>query len=202
MYVGIMIVIVDAYNVLKYSKHDIDVGYPEIATFLHDIRRRARRKKYRLIAVFDGGSSSHSTRTDHDGVEVVYAGSGRSADDIIEALCGKYRGHEVVLISADRALCHAATELGTLCVSPALYMSRVHERGDENHKQYVHASLKLHEQHDTPISPEEFRAMMEASTRAVQVKAVDEEGFALTRDRPSQRKKRSVTLRERMIEKL
>jgi predicted RNA-binding protein with PIN domain len=197
-----MIVIVDAYNVLKYSKHDREVGDIEIEIFLHAIGRRARLKKYQLIAVFDGGSSSYATRSNRNGIEVVYAGGGRSADDMIEMLCSKYRGHEVVLISADRTLCRAVTELGALCINPAVYLQRINELQVQNQEHQKPAIVKYSHSDSEPISPEEFHAMMEASALHAGVKAADKEDRVHRRIRPSQRKARSVKLLERVIEKL
>jgi len=196
-----MIVIVDAYNILKYVHGSDGVGEREKEDFLSVVRVRARMKQYNVIVVFDGGSSSYPLRYDDHGIEVMYAGNRQSADHAIEALCGTYRGREVVVVSADRMLCQAVKKLNAVCIEPPLYLHRIHESRRQKERGLVTA-LSYEDKDGKNISSEEFHAMMEKAAQQARVKAIDYEDVPSSRMRPSQKKSRSETILERIIEKL
>jgi hypothetical protein len=69
-----------------------------------------------VVAVLEGAARSGVEEGTADGVTVVHApGSG---DDTLIAVAADAAGQEVTLVSADRALCQRAEELGADVVGP------------------------------------------------------------------------------------
>jgi predicted RNA-binding protein with PIN domain len=114
-----MILIIDAYNVLKQVLPSVQIGDRERAKFIEELGRYARYRQHKIILVFDGGPYDRSTQERCAGIYVVYAGWLESADDYIKRYVQKHRELDLIVVSSDREVRSAADRLGIESV-PAL----------------------------------------------------------------------------------
>ena len=105
-----MIVLIDAYNILKQRVPGIQISEFDRKQFIKKLSFYAEQRGLALIVLFDGGSCSRPTRESHDVLTIIYSGYHESADDIIKRLLVQYQHYELLLVSSDRALCQYAGE--------------------------------------------------------------------------------------------
>lgn len=79
-----MIIIVDGYNVLRGVLDGREASEQARNQFLAQLGRYARRKKHKIILIFDGGSSPMPEKTEQHGINLVYSGYIDTADDLIK----------------------------------------------------------------------------------------------------------------------
>lgn len=101
---GVVIIIVDAYNVLKQGARDTWVSERERLEFIKQLGSYAKRRSHKLIIVFDGGSDDRPSREYMYGVYVVYSGLDENADAYIKRAIEKHHQSEMLLVSSDRDL--------------------------------------------------------------------------------------------------
>ncbi len=148
-----MIVLVDAYNVLKtmHSAHFIVPGTAD--RFVRRVYARAAAQGYRVEIVFDGGAGGQYTVDRRPQGTTIYTGSKQSADEMIYSLVEQYRPNEVVVVSADRALRSAVSRLGAKLIDPQVFWDRIHtwtaQTADTHH---TPAAVELIESGDTSVS--------------------------------------------------
>ncbi len=106
-----MIVLIDAYNLIKMALGKSQIKDTERTRFIADLGRYAKRKKLAIVAVFDGGSSTWASRESAQGITVIYAGIKQSADDYIKEYLSGNKGKDLLLISSDRELASYASQL-------------------------------------------------------------------------------------------
>jgi len=99
-----MIIVVDAYNVLKRETHSIIVSHQERVTFLSYISHYSKQKGHEMVVVFDGGESSWPSVNKQRHVTIVYSGIQRSADDYIRSYLAQNAHKDIVLVSSDNEL--------------------------------------------------------------------------------------------------
>ncbi len=97
-----MILVVDAYNVLKQVLPSVHVGERERLRFINELGRYARHRQHKIILVFDGGPYDRAFQERIAGVYVVYAGSHETADEYIKRYLNEHRELDLLLISSDR----------------------------------------------------------------------------------------------------
>lgn len=103
-----MKVIVDAYNVLYAMVKTDRVNENERKHFIGLLAAYAKRKKNKVIVVFDAGPFLFPSTEQQKGITVKYSGPNDSADDIIMRYIKKHQGQSMMLASSDRELCLAA----------------------------------------------------------------------------------------------
>lgn len=78
----------------------------------------------RVVVVFDGTQSQMSEEREKDGLQIIYADSGNSADHILEKLAAKYaRQHPMRVVSADGMVGETVMAFGADWMSPELLKS-------------------------------------------------------------------------------
>ena len=100
-----MVIIIDGYNLLRAM-------FPKVKGRLTKQRDQLvkslgiykSKKDHDITIVFDAGPFRHAVREVHEGVAVVFAGQGRSADDYIVDYVKKHKEKEKLLVSNDREL--------------------------------------------------------------------------------------------------
>lgn len=101
-----MKLIIDAYNILKQVNPNLYITEKERTQFVNRLIAYAHKKGIEIIVVFDGAPSDNHASSEHKGrVTVVYAGHATQADTFIQKYVSKYKAHELLLVSTDRALC-------------------------------------------------------------------------------------------------
>ena len=115
-----MIILVDAYNLLKTVLHVTFITDAQRAEFLQLFAKYARHKPSNsVVLVFDGGQDLYEVQDLYQRVTIVYAGSLQSADDAIKKRLYSLRSQEVLLVTCDRdirkyAAYHQIESLGSV----------------------------------------------------------------------------------------
>ena len=98
-----MIVIIDAYNVLKQLKKGI-ISQEERILFIKKVTTFTRNKQITMVIVFDGGDCTWPLIDKEQGLVVVYSGERLSADDYIRQYMKEHKNKESLLVTDDREL--------------------------------------------------------------------------------------------------
>lgn len=99
-----MILLIDAYNVLKQIVASDQVTAQEKTAFIATIGRYAKLKNVSIELVFDGGPYGLPDRVSVKNIVISHSGAQESADDVIKTLIHAYKGRDVLLVSTDREL--------------------------------------------------------------------------------------------------
>ncbi len=108
-----MILLIDAYNILKQISSSLFVTEQERISFIKKLEQYAQRKNHQIVVVFDGIQPDSSTRSTI--VTIIYSGH-KSADDIIKKLVTQFEPDNSLLISSDRAVCSFANNYDIACL--------------------------------------------------------------------------------------
>ncbi len=98
-----MIIIVDAYNVLKQIKQDI-INQFERNAFINKLKQYGRTKRHSIVVVFDGGQCTWPMIERNNPVTIVYSGDRLSADDYIRRYIKEHKNKELMLVTNDGEL--------------------------------------------------------------------------------------------------
>ena len=123
-----MIILVDAYNVLKRSV-STDISVRQREQFITLLGKYAHSKGHIVILVFDGGESSWPEIIKRDHAQVVYSGYKISADDYIHDYLERNKNKEIVLVSSDRVLCVWANQHEIASIDSDLFYRIVQQSG-------------------------------------------------------------------------
>jgi len=114
-----MILLIDAYNVLKQIVSSDQATAQEKTAFIATIVRYAQLKNMSIELVFDGGPYGLSDRVSVKNVVVSHSGAQESADDLIKSLIHAYKGRNLLLVSTDRELGRYASLHGVEAIDSA-----------------------------------------------------------------------------------
>lgn len=118
-----MIVLIDAYNVLKRQYSDREISEHIRNQFIARLRQYAQLKSHSIILVFDGGDSPWPSVNERGVVEIVYSGYNKSADDVIKNYLDENKQKDIVLVSSDTQLNRYAEGYSIVSVdADAFYM--------------------------------------------------------------------------------
>lgn len=102
-----MALVIDTYNLLHATMPPSLAGLDEMG--LCRLLARSEFAGQRMVMVCDGRPKPHAPAGTFDGVEVVYSGSDRTADDVIMELIERDTApRRLVVVSSDRAIQAAA----------------------------------------------------------------------------------------------
>lgn len=100
-----MIILIDAYNLLKTVLHTQFIQDAQRSNFLQLFEKYAQfRKANELVLVFDGGQDPYEVEQNYKHVTLFYSGFMQSADDIIKKKLKTYQAFDVLLVTSDREL--------------------------------------------------------------------------------------------------
>ncbi len=125
-----MIILIDAYNVLKAHVRGT-ISSTVIEEFLGQLTSYGRKKGHTLVTVFDGGSFNWPHQDKRKHVTTIYSGYQSTADDVIKKIVATSQNKDILLVSSDRALCLYAEEYQIPSINPEDFMPYVrmkHER--------------------------------------------------------------------------
>ncbi len=105
-----MVIIIDGYNLIKQTVHDRQIDEQERHRFIHLLSRYARRKKHKIVLVFDGGPQTWPSKEVIAGIKVIYSGVKKTADAVIMQYIEDYHTKELLLVSSDNELGHFASK--------------------------------------------------------------------------------------------
>lgn len=99
-----MFLIIDGYNVLKYTLGTTLINHAQRVTFINQLDAYAQKRPIRPVVVFDGGPSPFSSQESYGKVTILYAGSQHSADACIVEYSARNANKELLLVTSDRGL--------------------------------------------------------------------------------------------------
>lgn len=99
-----MIIVIDAYNVLKQAYCTNHIVQSSKQLFIKQLGNYSKKKGHAVIVVFDGGSFEWPDKEKVNGIQVVHSGIGLSADDWIKNYIELHRSFDILLVSTDREL--------------------------------------------------------------------------------------------------
>lgn len=161
-----MIVIIDAYNLLKQVSRTVEVTDGERNSFIILLQKYAHIKKLDLVLVFDGGLHGWQSHTAYKGLTVVYSGMHASADDYIQEYIQEYSAKDLLLISSDHELNRAASAYDVPSMNVIDFYRLVQEAVYKDRQQRVNPVSK-----DAPLIKttqtrnDELEAVMNAASK-------------------------------------
>jgi len=189
-----MILLIDAYNVLKQIVSSDQATPQEKTAFIATIGQYARLKNISIELVFDGGPYGLPDRVLVKNVVISHSGAQESADDLIKSLIHAYKGRDVLLVSTDRELGRYASLHGVESIDSADFYRLVRKALDaveSPHKKGPKNLVKIIEESDPEVD-----ALMAEFT--VTIKKGPPETSLLEKRSPSERK---GSKQERRLEK-
>ncbi len=116
----IMILVIDAYNVLKMraSQH---ISESERMNYIQRMKRYCSKRGHTAWLVFDGGPYLYPVTFSYDPVYVVYAGDYESADSYIQRLLYTQPVDNTLLITSDNELVNVAYNIGIVNINPSVF---------------------------------------------------------------------------------
>lgn len=186
-----MVIIIDAYNILKQISSTVYIQEEQRQQFLKRVDIYGRRTGHSMICVFDGGETARPHHSKHGICTVIYAGTHVNADEVIKTLTDRYKQKEVIVVSSDGQICLYAQQRGIVSVDalafyqllkasvlPALHMTQIKKSTASAHR----------------FGPErpEIDTFMEEVTQIMMYKEEDEESRALHRGRQLSRQEKKI----------
>ena len=112
-----MLLIVDAYNLLKFMIKSAHVSKTQHTKFINNLAAYALLKKLDMLIVFDGGDSFKSEKLSYKGITLIYAGQKSTADDYIKLYVDNKKSKtDVLIVSSDKNLCDTVVLMGASCI--------------------------------------------------------------------------------------
>jgi len=100
-----MIILIDAYNLLKTVLHVKFISDQQRQQFLQLFNSYAQhRPTNQIILVFDGGQDLYEFEERYKNITLFYSGTMQIADDLIKKKLDTYRSHDILLVTCDREL--------------------------------------------------------------------------------------------------
>lgn len=190
-----MLVIIDAYNLIKHVIKKDYVSESEIKHFIKLFKKYSEKKHNRLKAVFDGGPLAYISRERDGLVEILHSGYSQSADDVIKDILQEYAGQtNVVMISSDIELQKYADKLGIGFLSAKEFYDKVINIGPTKSK--IEETKRDNQLYKTSES-DGLDELMDIYTKNIQIKKEDFEQQG-SRKIGSKKNKKTETLLKKL----
>lgn len=192
-----MIILLDAYNILKQHQPTRDIGEAQRRAFIDRVATYAHLREHTIFVVFDGGSGRFPSKSYVNPITVIYSGIEQSADDVLKRLSVEYAHKQTMLVSSDRQLCSSVQSQGVVCLDADVWESVLAgardvlatalptKSGEQAHKRAGYESSA------------ELDALMQRASEQMMVK--DEQGGFAARRVPA---KQTLSKEEKKIQKL
>lgn len=119
--------IVDGHNVIhawpELRKHHSVAAHRHLARneLLKHLRHLQDMTGTQVVVVFDGTQAKITEEREQDGLQIIYADAGSTADNVIERLAAKYAAsHPMRVVSADGMVRDAVLAAGAEWLSPEM----------------------------------------------------------------------------------
>lgn len=166
-----MIIVIDAYNVLKQQSDTLQVSEKERNRFIALCGKYGTIKGHKVVVVFDAGPYDMVTQFREHGAYVVYSGYRETADSYIKRYLNDHKEYDVLLVSSDADIAREASRLGVPSMDShhfyQVMMQEVAHRGDAG-AQKKSEPVKL-----TKRTNEEIDALMREASEVVPTKSAD-----------------------------
>jgi len=168
-----MIIVIDAYNVLKQIKQDI-INKFERKSFVNKLRKYAKSKSHSIVVVFDGGECVWPMVEKDRHVTTVYSGERLSADDYIRRYMKEHKNKELMLVTDDNELKKNARHYEIDTFGSRAFYKRIHPMQEDESTKKPPQLIKT-----SADAPLEIDALMEA-IGTVPIKNEDKEEYLHT----------------------
>lgn len=203
-----MNIVIDGYNLLRHlfaKEHRLEEKRRNLLIHQLALYKKLKQHEVReIVIVFDGGDMRHATRTIREGIVVIFAGQGHSADEWIVHYVNKRAEvlGDLILISQDRKLVNQCERVGAFSMGVFefhdLLEGVLRDSLEEKPSPGRHGHTQKYELDDaleTGVSPRYVDLLMEqASLMSIPSKDVDEKSM---RERSEKGKK--LSKRERFV---
>jgi predicted RNA-binding protein with PIN domain len=136
-----MIILVDAYNLLKTVLHVKFISDAQREQFLQLFQKYAQhRPANQIILVFDGGPDLYEVENMYKQMTIIYAGSLQIADDVIKKKLYDLRSQDVLLVTCDREIRRYAAQY------------QIESLGSVEFHTMLQASMQQHDQKEVVIA--------------------------------------------------
>ena len=122
-----MILVIDAYNMLKQLIHARDISQTQRTHFVTLLKKYAQRKKHTMVVVFDGGPYQWVHKEHVGDIHVVYSGVRETADDYISYYLQEHEHKDILLVSADHELTLLASNVSIPSIDPMDFYALVQQ---------------------------------------------------------------------------
>ena len=116
-----VLIVIDGYNVLRQTGVSGASDVHKRDLFVTQLDAYAAKRKHHIIVVFDGGPYDRPYRGYQGGVQVVYSGSGQTADEYICDYLTMQQNVELLLVSSDHELCIYADRLDFVSIDSCYF---------------------------------------------------------------------------------
>ena len=192
-----MIILIDGYNVLKQRDPSIYVEDSARDQFIRSLGAYHKRRGHHIVLIFDGGIYPWPILETKTGIEVIYAGYRKTADDYIKYYIAEHHKEDLLLVSSDRELGLWASKHDIASIdSLSFYDILTEAMADGNYKQKSRSIVKT-----TATDDPFLDALMEDASRNMASKEDDRKIVDKTETRGHKESKIDRLLRKK-IEKL
>lgn len=160
-----MIIVIDGYNVLKQWRPSTTITEKERHAFLVKLGRYGRKKRHKMVVVFDGGFYEWPSKEKKAGVTVIYSAR-ESADEVIQQYLEDHKSKDILLVSSDHELNLFASHLHIVSIGSEEFIYLV-----------IDALKQADDTEETAVIVDDtetnFDSIMEKATRAIPSKDDD-----------------------------
>ncbi|MEX0940070.1 MAG: NYN domain-containing protein [Candidatus Babeliales bacterium] len=184
-----MIIVIDAYNLLK-QRFQSDISDEEKSNYIQMLNKYARKKKHKVVLIFDGGYFAMPSREKIGQVIIIYPGRDKSADDAIKEYLYTHKNKDLVLVSSDRELVDYADEFDIVSIDSLAFDSYIEQAVQKPTEQTIISDEQIYKLHPEQINKELDLLMQEASQ--VLIKKPEEDEFVIKKESSLSKKERKV----------
>lgn len=167
-----MIIVIDAYNVLKSAIGRSTVTETERQAFIAKMSKYAQLKEHEIIIVFDGGPYDHPTLVKKGQTRVVYSGRNENADEYIKEFTQANSNRDLLIVTSDRVLRNFVKSMSVSNMKAMDFYILIEKLFNKSKSKIVKPQgqiRKLHVDEDNP----ELDALMQEASKAI----VDKDKF-------------------------
>lgn len=166
-----MIIIIDAYNILKQHIHDTNITESQRTHFIKLCGKYGKKKGHKMIVVFDAGPYDRPTQFREHNAYVVYSGIHETADTYIKRYLKKHQEYDVLLITSDSDVARYASRLGIPSMDSAHFHTIMQQEVGKRSREVLEKdapAVKLKKE-ERP----ELDALMQEASKVVPTKSED-----------------------------
>ncbi len=166
-----MIIIIDAYNVLKQQMNNLQISDAQRERFIKLCGKYGKEKGHKMVVVFDAGPYDMVTQFREHDAYVVYSGYKETADSYIKRYLKNHKEYDVLLISSDSDIARTASRLGIPSMDSEYFYQIMHQEMDYRSDHSVQKKappIKI-----TKRTNEELDALMHEASEVVPTKSAD-----------------------------
>jgi len=167
-----MIIVIDAYNILKNISRKSLITHQERLAFIATIARYNKNKKHTIHLIFDGGCDGAYPH--YSNMRVIFSGNTKTADDIIQDLIVSLPADDSLVVTSDRHLVDYAHSHSIVSLDSLVFYRFI------THPAFAKASAGKHEisKKYTPLMLSGVEACSASSFDKLRMSEIDKLGMS------------------------